>query len=37
MNVSKRTGEVEQLSKKKIYDSIVNANNAVQSNDEKLT
>lgn len=37
MNVAKRTGKVEQLSKKKIYDSIVNANSAVEADDEKLT
>jgi hypothetical protein len=29
MNVLKRDGKTETLSKKKIFDSIINANNAV--------
>ena len=29
-NVTKRTGKIEQLSKKKIFDSICNANAAVE-------
>ena len=36
MQITKRNGKVEALSKKKIYDSIVNANMCVE-NDEKLT
>lgn len=36
MQVIKRNGKIEDLSKKKIYDSIVNANSCVE-NDEKLT
>ena len=36
MQVIKRNGKSETLSKKKIYDSIVNANSCVE-NDEKLT
>ena len=37
MNVLKRDGKTETLSKKKIFDSIINANSAVQNQDERLT
>ena len=37
MNIIKRSGKIEQLSKKKIFDSICNANSAVDNADERLT
>ena len=36
-NVTKRTGKIEQLSKKKIFDSICNANAAVEDKSAQLT
>lgn len=36
MNIIKRSGKIEALSKKKIFDSICNANGCVKD-DEKLT
>jgi len=36
-NVIKRSGKIEPLTKKKIFDSICNANSAVQDQSEQLT
>ena len=36
-NVKKRSGKIESLSKKKIFDSICNANNAVEDKSTRLT
>ena len=37
MTVLKRSGKTEALTKKKIYDSICKANDALQNNEDKLT
>jgi len=37
MNILKRSGAIEALTKKKIFDSICKANDAIGNDDEKLT
>lgn len=37
MTVLKRSGKTEALTKKKIYDSICKANDALQNDEDKLT